>query len=84
VPIAAPRVDAGLLANRISMSFANIVNVLPLAREGKLRALASPSIKRRRWRPTCRPWRIRFPGFERCRGSACWRRPVRQRMFWIN
>jgi tripartite-type tricarboxylate transporter receptor subunit TctC len=35
-----------LLANRISMSFANIVNVLPLAREGKLRALAITSIKR--------------------------------------
>lgn len=35
-----------LLANRVSMSFANIVNVLPLAREGKLRALAITSIKR--------------------------------------
>jgi tripartite-type tricarboxylate transporter receptor subunit TctC len=35
-----------LLANRISMSFANIVNVVPLAREGKLRALAITSIKR--------------------------------------
>src|SRR5438445_13062877 len=29
-----------LLAGRITMSFANIVNALPLAREGKLRALA--------------------------------------------
>ena len=35
-----------LLANRVSLSFANIVNVLPLAREGKLRALAITSIKR--------------------------------------
>src|ERR1700755_3429230 len=35
-----------LLAGRITMSFANIVNVLPLAREGKLRALAITSIKR--------------------------------------
>ena len=35
-----------LLAGRISMSFANIVNVVPLAREGKLRALAITSIKR--------------------------------------
>jgi tripartite-type tricarboxylate transporter receptor subunit TctC len=35
-----------LLANRINMSFANIVNVLPLAREGKLRALAITSIRR--------------------------------------
>jgi tripartite-type tricarboxylate transporter receptor subunit TctC len=35
-----------LLAGRVTMSFANIVNVLPLAREGKLRALAITSIKR--------------------------------------
>jgi tripartite-type tricarboxylate transporter receptor subunit TctC len=35
-----------LLTNRISMSFANIVNVVPLAREGKLRALAITSIRR--------------------------------------
>src|ERR1700728_1011998 len=35
-----------LLANRVNMSFANIVNVVPLAREGKLRALAITSIKR--------------------------------------
>jgi tripartite-type tricarboxylate transporter receptor subunit TctC len=35
-----------LLANRVNMSFANIVNVLPLVREGKLRALAITSIKR--------------------------------------
>lgn len=35
-----------LLAGRITFSFANIVNVLPLAREGKLRALAITSIKR--------------------------------------
>jgi len=35
-----------LLAGRLTMSFANIVNVVPLAREGKLRALAITSIKR--------------------------------------
>ena len=35
-----------LLAGRITMSFANIVNVMPLAREGKLRVLAITSIKR--------------------------------------
>src|SRR5271154_452107 len=35
-----------LLANRITMAFANIVNVVPLAREGRLRALAITSIKR--------------------------------------
>ena len=35
-----------LLAGRITMSFANISNVVPLAREGKLRALAITSIER--------------------------------------
>jgi tripartite-type tricarboxylate transporter receptor subunit TctC len=35
-----------LLANRVTMSFANIVNVLPAVKEGKLRALAITSIKR--------------------------------------
>ena len=35
-----------LLAGRITMSFANIVNVVPLARQGKLRALAITSTKR--------------------------------------
>ena len=35
-----------LLANRINLAFANIVNVMPLAREGKLRALAITSLKR--------------------------------------
>ena len=35
-----------LLAGRISMCFCNIVTVLPLAQEGKLRALAVTSLKR--------------------------------------
>jgi tripartite-type tricarboxylate transporter receptor subunit TctC len=35
-----------LLAGRVSMSFGNIVNVLPLVRDGKLRAFAVTSIKR--------------------------------------
>jgi len=35
-----------LLAGRVTMSFGNIVNVLPLVREGKLRAFAVTSIKR--------------------------------------
>jgi tripartite-type tricarboxylate transporter receptor subunit TctC len=54
-----------LLANRISMSFANIVNVLPLAREGKLRALAITSIKRSALAPDL-PTMVEsgFPGFE--------------------
>jgi tripartite-type tricarboxylate transporter receptor subunit TctC len=38
---------------------------VPLAREGKLRALAITSIKRSALAPTCRPpWRSRIPGFE--------------------
>src|SRR5665647_2156405 len=54
-----------LLANRINMSFANIVNVVPLAREGKLRALAITSIKRSALAPAL-PIMAEsgFPGFE--------------------
>src|SRR5665213_236215 len=54
-----------LLAGRISMSFANIVNVVPLAREGKLRALAITSIKRSALAPDLPTMaESGFPGFE--------------------
>src|SRR5580658_4596440 len=54
-----------LLANRISMSFANIVNVVPVAREGKLRALAITSIKRSSLAPDLPTMaESGFPGFE--------------------
>jgi tripartite-type tricarboxylate transporter receptor subunit TctC len=54
-----------LIANRVSMSFANIVNVLPLAREGKLRALAITSIKRSPLAPDLPTMaESGFPGFE--------------------
>ena len=54
-----------LLANRITMSFANIVNVLPLAKEGKLRALAITSIKRSVLAPDLPTMaESGFPGFE--------------------
>jgi tripartite-type tricarboxylate transporter receptor subunit TctC len=54
-----------LLGNRISMSFANIVNVMPLAREGKLRALAITSIKRSALAPDLPTMaESGFPGFE--------------------
>jgi tripartite-type tricarboxylate transporter receptor subunit TctC len=54
-----------LLAGRINMSFANIVNVLPLAREGKLRALAITSIKRSGLAPELPTMaESGFPGFE--------------------
>jgi tripartite-type tricarboxylate transporter receptor subunit TctC len=54
-----------LLANRINMSFANIVNVLPLVREGKLRALAVTSIKRSALAPDLPTMaESGFPGFE--------------------
>jgi tripartite-type tricarboxylate transporter receptor subunit TctC len=54
-----------LLANRITMSFANIVNVVPLAREGKLRALAITSIKRSALAPDLPTMaESGFPGFE--------------------
>ncbi len=54
-----------LLANRINMSFANIVNALPLVREGKLRALAISSIKRSTLAPDLATMaESGFPGFE--------------------
>jgi len=54
-----------LLSGRITMSFANIVNVLPLAREGKLRALAITSIKRSALAPELPTMaESGFPGFE--------------------
>jgi tripartite-type tricarboxylate transporter receptor subunit TctC len=54
-----------LLANRINMSFANIVNVVPLAREGKLRALAITSIRRSGLAPELPTMaESGFPGFE--------------------
>ncbi len=54
-----------LLAGRITMSFANIVNVMPLAREGKLRALAVTSAKRSALAPDLPTMaELGFPGFE--------------------
>jgi tripartite-type tricarboxylate transporter receptor subunit TctC len=54
-----------LLANRINLAFANIVNVMPLAREGKLRALAITSIKRSALAPDLPTMaESGFPGFE--------------------
>ncbi|WP_159009646.1 tripartite tricarboxylate transporter substrate binding protein [Bradyrhizobium sp. S69] len=54
-----------LLANRITMSFANITNVMPLVREGKLRALAITSIKRSALAPELPTMaESGFPGFE--------------------
>ena len=54
-----------LLAKRITMSFANISNVIPLAREGKLRALAITSIRRSPLAPD-QPTMAEsgYPGFE--------------------
>ena len=54
-----------LLAGRVNLSFANIVNVLPLAREGKLRALAITSSKRSALAPDLPTMaESGFPGFE--------------------
>ena len=54
-----------LLGGRLNIFFGNIFNVLPLVREGKLRAFAVTSRKRSARRPTCRPWEKRaFRGFE--------------------
>src|SRR5262249_4499330 len=54
-----------LLAGRVNMSFANIVNVLPLVREGKLRAFAVTSLKRSAAAPDLPTMdESGYPGFE--------------------
>jgi hypothetical protein len=46
-----------LLGGRLNIFFGNISNVLPLVREGKLRAFAITSRKRSPEIPSCRPWK---------------------------
>jgi len=54
-----------LLAGRVTMAFANIVNVLPLVRDGKLRAFAVTSIKRSGTAPDLPTMaESGYPGFE--------------------
>jgi tripartite-type tricarboxylate transporter receptor subunit TctC len=54
-----------LLAGRVTMSFANIVNVVPLVREGKLRAFAVTSLKRSAVAPELPTMaESGYPGFE--------------------
>ena len=54
-----------LLGGRVTMSFANIANVVPLARDGKLRALAVTSLKRSVLAPDLPTMaESGFPGFE--------------------
>jgi tripartite-type tricarboxylate transporter receptor subunit TctC len=54
-----------LLAGRVTMSFANIVNVVPLVREGKLRAFAVTSLKRSAIAPDLPTMaESGYPGFE--------------------
>jgi len=54
-----------LLAGRLSLSFANIVNALPLVREGKLRALAVTSVMRSAAAPDLPTMaESGYPGFE--------------------
>jgi tripartite-type tricarboxylate transporter receptor subunit TctC len=54
-----------LLAGRLTMFFGNVVNVMPLIRDGKLRAFAVTSIKRSGLAPELPTLaESRFPGFE--------------------
>jgi tripartite-type tricarboxylate transporter receptor subunit TctC len=54
-----------LLAGRLTLSFANISNALPLVREGKLRAFAVTSIRRSGAAPDLPTMaESGFPGFE--------------------
>jgi tripartite-type tricarboxylate transporter receptor subunit TctC len=54
-----------LLAGRLTMSFANILNTLPLAREGRLRAFAVTSRKRSEAAPEMPTMaELGYPGFD--------------------
>ncbi len=54
-----------LLAGRVTMSFANVVNVMPLVREGKLRAFAVTSVRRSATAPELPTMtESGYPGFE--------------------
>jgi tripartite-type tricarboxylate transporter receptor subunit TctC len=54
-----------LLAGRLTMSFANVVNVLPLAKDGKLRVFAVTSVKRSALAPDLPTMaESGYPGFE--------------------
>jgi tripartite-type tricarboxylate transporter receptor subunit TctC len=54
-----------LLAGRVTLSFANISNILPLVREGKLRAFAVTSSKRSGLAPELPTMaELGYPGFE--------------------
>lgn len=54
-----------LLAGRLTMSFANIINVVPLVRQGKLRAFAVTSLKRSAIAPELPTMaESEYPGFE--------------------
>jgi tripartite-type tricarboxylate transporter receptor subunit TctC len=61
----APAIMPDLLAGRVSFCFCNITNVLPLANEGKLRALAVTSLKRSPTAPDLPTMdESGFPGFD--------------------
>jgi tripartite-type tricarboxylate transporter receptor subunit TctC len=54
-----------LLAGRLSLSFANIANALPLVREGRLRGFAVSSLKRSAAAPDLPTMaELGYPGFE--------------------
>jgi tripartite-type tricarboxylate transporter receptor subunit TctC len=60
-----PAVMPDLIAGRVSMCFCNITAVLPLVREGKLRALAVTSLKRSQFAPDIPTMaESGFPGFD--------------------
>lgn len=60
-----PAIMPDLVAGRVSMCFCNITAILPLAREGKLKALAVTSLKRSQFAPELPTMaESGFPGFD--------------------
>jgi tripartite-type tricarboxylate transporter receptor subunit TctC len=61
----APAVMPDLIAGRVSMCFCNITTVLPLVRDGKLKALAVTSLRRSQFAPELPTMaESGFPGFD--------------------
>src|ERR1043165_2987350 len=60
-----PAIMPDLIAGRVSMCFCNITTVLPLVRDGKLKALAVTSLRRSQFAPELPTMaESGFPGFD--------------------
>ena len=69
-----------VIGGRVTMTLQNMGVILPVVRDGKLRALAVTSLKRSPIFPNWRPSQSRaFQSLRSSPGSGCWRPPLRRR-----